>query len=154
MHAEYSHDSPGCRVTESPLNPLQNGRCLVSERVLVVDDHHDAADSLVKLITALGYEAKAVYDGLEAVKQAAEYAPDMALIDIGMPGLDGFETVSRIRQQRGNGHLILVAVTGWSEAEDKRRAYEAGFDLHVAKPMSEKTLVELLALLDPESAGE
>ena len=126
----------------------------MSERILVVDDHRDSADSLVKLISALGYEAKAVYGGLEAVQQAKEFAPDMALIDIGMPGLDGYETVSRIRQQRASGHVILVAVTGRSEAEDKRRAYESGFDLHVAKPMTEQKLAELLALLDPSAASQ
>jgi CheY-like chemotaxis protein len=75
----------------------------------------------------------------------------MALIDIGMPGLNGFETVGRIRQQRGNVTMILVAVTGWTREEDQRKAYDAGFDLHIAKPMTVETLKELLAILDPEA---
>jgi CheY-like chemotaxis protein len=123
----------------------------MKERILVVDDERDAADSLVRLIQVLGYEAKAAYDGEEALREVASYAPDMALIDIGMPGLNGFETVSRIRQQRGNATMILVAVTGWTREEDQRKAYDAGFDLHVAKPMTVETLKELLAILDPEA---
>jgi CheY-like chemotaxis protein len=121
----------------------------VTERILIVDDNRDTADSLARLIKALGYEAKAVYDGLQAVEQASAFLPDMALIDIGMPGLDGYETVSRIRHLLGNTQTILVAVTGWSGDEDKRRAYESGFDLHVPKPMSVEALKELLALVDP-----
>jgi CheY-like chemotaxis protein len=70
----------------------------MSERVLVVDDNRDAADTLARTITEFGYEAKAVYDGNQAIAEAATFLPDMALIDIGMPGLDGYETVSRLRQ--------------------------------------------------------
>jgi len=77
----------------------------------------------------------------------------MALIDIRMPDLNGYETVARIRQQRGSEHVILVAVTGWTREEDKRRAYDAGFDLHIAKPMSAESLRELLVLLDPGTGG-
>lgn len=124
----------------------------MKERILVVDDERDAADSLVRLIQVLGYDAKAAYDGEQAVREVATYSPDMALIDIGMPGLNGFETVSRIRQQRGNVTMILVAVTGWTREEDQRKAYDAGFDLHIAKPMTVETLKELLAILDPEAA--
>src|SRR5262245_26737078 len=103
----------------------------MGERILIVDDDHDTADTLARLIQTFGYEAKAVYDGLQAVEQLNTFSPDMALIDIGMPQRDGYETVSRIRQQGGT-HVILVAVTGWSRDEDKRRAYDSGFDLHVA----------------------
>lgn len=123
------------------------------ERILVVDDERDTADSLARLIESLGYEAKAVYDGSQAIEQAGAFLPDMALIDIGMPDLNGYETVARIRQQRGSQHVILVAVTGWTREEDKQRAYECGFDLHVPKPMSAETLRELLALLDPSAGG-
>jgi CheY-like chemotaxis protein len=73
----------------------------------------------------------------------------MAFIDIGMPGLDGYEVVRRIRQQRSQIHVIVVALTGWSQAADVQRAYNSGFDLHVAKPMGIDTLKELLKLLDP-----
>ena len=119
------------------------------ERILVVDDDRATADTLALLIRALDCEAKAVYSGEAAIQQIAEFEPDMALIDIGMPECDGYETVTSIRQQSGGMHVILVAVTGWSRDEDKRRAYDAGFDLHVTKPMRLETLKELLSLLDP-----
>ena len=122
----------------------------MTERILVVDDDRATADTLSRLIRMLGYESKAVYSGEEAVEQIMKFEPDMALIDIGMPLRDGYDTVAAIRQQPGGTHVILVAVTGWSRDEDKRRAYDAGFDLHVTKPMRVETLKELLGLLDPE----
>jgi len=125
----------------------------VTERILVVDDDRATADTSALLIETLGYEAKAVYSGQAAVEQIAKFQPDMCLIDIGMPERDGYDTVAQIRQQPGGTHVILVAVTGWSRDEDKRRAYEAGFDLHVTKPMRVEMLKELLSLLDPV-AGE
>jgi CheY-like chemotaxis protein len=128
----------------------------VTERILVVDDDRATADTLALLIRTLGCDAKAVYSGQAAVDQISTFEPDMALIDIGMPERDGYDTVAAIRQQPGGKHVILVAVTGWSRDEDKRRAYEAGFDLHVTKPMRVETLKELLSLLDPvaHSAAE
>ena len=122
----------------------------VGERILVVDDNHDAADALAKLIQSFGYEARAVYGGKQAVEETVSFQPDMALLDIGMPDLDGYATVQELRQRRGQVHLIVVAVTGHNSDEDKRHAYESGFDLHVAKPMDVKTLKELLRLVDPE----
>jgi CheY-like chemotaxis protein len=123
----------------------------MSERVLVVDDNHDAADSLVRLINSFGDEAKAVYDGNQAIEQTAEFHPDMVLLDIGMPGLDGYETLTRIRQQRKSRDTIFVALTAWSRDEDKRHAYECGFDLYITKPMTTDKLEQLLTLLDPKA---
>ena len=122
----------------------------MKEHVLVVDDNRDTADTLARLIDTWGFRSRAVYSGEDAIQETARFEPDMALVDIGMPGLDGFETVKRIRQQRGNAHIIIVAVTGWTRSEDKQRAYSSGFDLHVAKPLEPETLRELLAMLDPE----
>lgn len=121
----------------------------MSERILVVDDNRDAADALVRLIRSFGLDALAVYDGLEALAAMVDYLPDMALVDIGMPGLNGYDTVAELRRRRGNEHLIVIAVTAWSRDEDKRRAYDSGFDLHVPKPMSEQRLREILRLLGP-----
>jgi len=122
----------------------------VTERILVVDDNRDAADGLARLIRSFGHEVRAVYGGKDALEETASFLPDMALVDIGMPDLDGYETVTELRQRRGQVHLIVVAVTGHNSDEDKRRAYESGFDLHVAKPMDVDTLKDLLKLLDPE----
>jgi CheY-like chemotaxis protein len=119
------------------------------ERILVVDDNRDAADSLARLIQSFGHDVRAVYDGFTALDETANFQPDMALVDIGMPGIDGYETVRQLRERRGNVHLIVVAVTAWSRDEDKQRAYESGFDLHIPKPMTIETLKELLRLLDP-----
>ena len=121
----------------------------MSQRVLIVDDNVDAADALGRLIHSCGYDVKVVYNGQDAIAETATFQPDMVLLDIGMPGLDGYETVREIRQRRADVHLIVVAVTAWSRDDDKRRAYDSGFDLHVAKPMSKKMLDELLAILDP-----
>ena len=121
----------------------------MKERILVVDDDSDVANSLVRLIITLGYEAKAVYDGRRAAAVAADFMPDMVFIDIGMPGFDGYQTVSRIRAHRECGHAVLIALTGWATNEDRQRSYSHGFDLHIAKAMSVDKLEELLTLLDP-----
>src|SRR5438477_11492485 len=103
----------------------------LNERILVVDDDRATADTLALLIRTLGCEAKAVYSGQAAIDAIGDFEPDMALIDISMPGRNGYETVAGIRQEEGGTHVILVALTGWSREEDKRRAYDAGFALHV-----------------------
>ena len=121
----------------------------MEERILVVDDDRGTADMMARLIRTLGYDAKPVYDGQQALEEVVTYAPDMALIDIGMPQHDGYETVEKIRQLPEGLHCILVAVTGWAREQDKSRAYAAGFDLHVAKPMQAETLQELLTLVGP-----
>jgi len=113
-----------------------------------VDDNHDVADSLVRLLKLLGHEAQAVYDGQSALEIAAHYAPAIALIDIGMPAIDGYEVARRIRG-KGNDKAILVAHTGWSGGTDRQRAYDAGYDLHIAKPVNVTTLKAILALLKP-----
>jgi CheY-like chemotaxis protein len=125
----------------------------MKEHILVVDDNQDAADALARIISGYGYETMAVYSGEDAVRATQSFLPDMAMIDIGMPGLDGYETVKRIRSQRDTDHIILVAVTAWSGEEDKRRAFEYGFDHHVSKPMSTETLEQILALFAAAARG-
>jgi CheY-like chemotaxis protein len=122
---------------------------IVSHRVLIVDDNKDVADSLGQWIRSYGFEVKVVYSGSDAIAETSVFQPDMVLLDIGMPGLDGYQTVSQIRRQRLDVHLIVVAVTAWSDDDHKRQAYDSGFDLHIAKPMRQETLEELLSLLEP-----
>jgi len=121
----------------------------MGKRVLVVDDNRYTADSFARVISLLGYVAETAYSGMEAVERTGEFLPDMVLLDIDMPGMDGYEAVKRIRQDRCHSHPIVVAVTGWAREEDQDRAYDAGFDLHVAKPMSVERLKELMAMLRP-----
>ena len=125
----------------------------MSKRILVVDDSQYVADASARLIAICGYETRAVYDGREALEQSVVFAPDMVLMDIGMPGLNGYEAAARIRLEQRNANVLLVAVTCWTGDQDKRRARENGFDLHVAKPMSLTALYRLLALLHEEPDG-
>jgi two-component system, sensor histidine kinase len=122
-------------------------------RILVVDDNRDAANALARLLAVRGYEAKVAYGGSEALEVAAGFPFDMAFIDIGMPDLNGYETAAKLRQIRASSDVIFVALTGWSREEDKKQAYDAGFHVHVAKPMGESQLAELLALLKPQPPG-
>src|SRR5436190_12171658 len=97
---------------------------------------------------------RAVGSGHDAIQEAATFHPDLAFIDIAMPGLNGYETVAEIRRQCGAVNVICVALTGFSQPADKQRAYEAGFDLHVAKPMDMGTLEKVLSLIDPVQASQ
>ena len=117
-------------------------------RILVVDDNCDAAESLSKLLNAVGAEARAVYSGVEALQLLEPYRPAVMLVDIGMPGMDGYEVARRIRQTPRYNSVTLVALTGWGQEEDRRRSQAAGFDFHLTKPLDFKTLQSLLGSLD------
>lgn len=112
-------------------------------RILVVDDNEDAADSLATLLGVLGYEVKVAYDGPEAIQAADAFAPEAALLDIGLPHLSGYDIAQHIRGTRG-GDVLLAAITGWGQEEDRRRAREAGFDSHFTKPADFEQLTALL----------
>ena len=106
-----------------------------AKRVLVVDDNQDAAEMLAVLLTAWGLQTRVAYDGLSALTIAQDFEPAVALLDIGLPGLDGYETALRMRQQSWGRTALLVAVTGWGQATDLARSREAGFDHHLVKPV-------------------
>ncbi|MEO8505031.1 MAG: PAS domain S-box protein [Acidobacteriota bacterium] len=112
-------------------------------RILVVDDSRDSAESLVLLLRLLGHETRAAYDGLEAVHAAEDFRPDVVLLDIGLPKLNGYEAARRIREVHG-ADLTLIALTGWGQAEDRRTSREAGFDHHLTKPVEFEVLLGLL----------
>ena len=111
-------------------------------RVLVVDDNEDAADSLATLLGVMGYEVRIAYDGPEAIQTADEFEPAVALLDIGLPKLSGYDIARHVRARRG-GEVLLVAITGWGQEEDRRKAREAGFDHHFTKPADFDRLLEL-----------
>lgn len=113
-------------------------------RVLIADDNRDAADTLAMLLSMEGYEVRTVYGGRAAVSAAETFRPDVALLDIGMPEVNGYAAAKAIRQQRGGADIYLVAITGWGQQEDKRQALEAGFAAHVTKPLDPNLLRNLL----------
>jgi CheY-like chemotaxis protein len=112
--------------------------------VLVVDDNHDAADSLGVLLALLGLEARTAHDGLAALAELDEFRPSAILLDLGMPGTDGYEIARRVRQHPCGRNVTLVALTGFGQERDSRRAAEAGFDHHLTKPLDLEMLRELL----------
>lgn len=119
-------------------------------RILVVDDNLDAAEVLSRLLQLLGHEVRTANGGHEALKIAEEFEPEVVAMDLGMPGMDGFETASLMRQQPWGGRARLVALTGWGQADDRKRSAEAGFDRHLVKPVSLDALETLMAELDAE----
>ncbi|MBV8405553.1 MAG: response regulator [Gammaproteobacteria bacterium] len=127
-------------------------------RLLIVDDNHDAADTLAMLLTLEGHDVKTAYDGRTALSLARISRPDVALLDIGMPEFDGYETARAIRQERGGRDVCLVALTGWGQEQDKRRALEAGFDTHLTKPVElgemRRVLAELVSAAQEKRSNE
>jgi PAS domain S-box-containing protein len=117
-------------------------------RILVVDDNRDAADSLAVLLRLMGHEVHTAHDGLEAVGAATVLRPDVVLLDIGLPKLNGYDAARRVRQERGEG-VMLIALTGWGQEEDRRLSREAGFDYHLTKPVELGALQQLLAAAKP-----
>jgi len=113
-------------------------------RVLVADDNVDSATSLAMLLRLMGNEVHTAHDGLQAVAVARDLQPDLALLDIGMPKLNGYDTCQRIREQSGGRKVLLVALTGWGQDEDIRRSHLAGFDRHLVKPVEPAALEKLL----------
>jgi CheY-like chemotaxis protein len=121
-------------------------RPIPAKRILVVDDNEDSAESLGALLGFLGVDVRTALDGPSALEAYAEYDPAIAFLDIGMPGMDGYEVARRIRASFPERKTILVALTGWGQAEDRRRAREAGFDHHLVKPADFAALKALLSL--------
>jgi CheY-like chemotaxis protein len=117
---------------------------LVPRRILVVDDNVDAANTLNLLLRSLGHETCVVHDGVKALKMAVEFRPDVVLLDIGMPGLDGYEVARRLNSLKKERRFRIVAVTGWGQESDRERSRAAGFDLHLIKPVDAGTLQRAL----------
>jgi CheY-like chemotaxis protein len=114
-------------------------------RILIVDDNVDSADSLAMLLQLSGHEAHTAYDGLQALETAQRLQPDVMLLDLGLPGLDGCEVCRRVRQQPWARRTLLVAVTGWGQAADRQRSQDAGFDVHLVKPVDVPALEQIIA---------
>jgi CheY-like chemotaxis protein len=121
-------------------------------RVLVVDDNRDSADSLKLLLQIWGHQARCAYGGEEAMAVVAEFSPDVVLLDIGLPGMSGYELAQRLRELPGARNATLVAVTGYSRAEDRERTAAAGFHHHLVKPVDPAALEAFMRDL-PRHAG-
>lgn len=128
----------------------QTGAELAPHRVLVVDDNVDAAQTLAAMLTLHGQDVRTAFGGLEALEVDAQWRPDAAVLDIGMPGLSGYELCERIRAQARGRSPLLIACTGWGQDADRDRAHDAGFDFHLVKPIEPAVLLRLLATLDQE----
>jgi CheY-like chemotaxis protein len=149
-------EGPGCgsefRVRLPILVPTPPGRHAeprkagpaATRRILIVDDNEDSATALATLLRMSGHETVTAHDGLAAVAAAENYRPDVLLLDISLPKVDGHEAARRIRRQPWGKEMLLVALTGWGQDEDRRRSKEAGFDEHLVKPVDYQALQKLL----------
>ncbi|RYF36556.1 MAG: response regulator, partial [Comamonadaceae bacterium] len=121
------------------------GQPLSHTRVLVVDDNHDAGDSLAMILEMLGAQVQVARSGAEAIEAFPAYQPSAVLLDIGMPGMNGYEVARTLRSRFPAQQAVLVALTGWGQEDDRKRAREAGFDHHLVKPAEIDALQNLLA---------
>jgi CheY-like chemotaxis protein len=135
-----SHRGPHTEIGATSMPP---------HNILVVDDSRDGADSLGMVLRMMGAEPRVVYDGPSALAAIRDHPPSTVLLDIGMPGMDGYEVAAAIRKDPACAHLRMIALTGWGSEEERRRSREAGFDDHWVKPVDPAKLRELLG-----TAGE
>jgi CheY-like chemotaxis protein len=143
--SDMNSDPRNSSHTEQALAPREaaaNNR----PRVLVVDDNRDGAESLGMLLEMDGCEVSLAFGGQQALHSFETFQPHIALLDIGMPGMDGYELARRIRQNARGSSVLLVALTGWGQADDKKRAADAGFDEHLTKPVDPDLLGRLITL--------
>lgn len=126
----------GCLAMTAP----HSGTTPPRQRLLVVDDNRDAAESMSMLLQLWGYDVLCAYDGLNALKAAASFRPDAVFLDIGLPGMDGYEVAERLRQLPDGARMSLIAITGYGQDADRRRSREAGIDHHLVKPVAPETL--------------
>jgi CheY-like chemotaxis protein len=136
--------SQKCLVSEEPVTVEGNCPNRGRQRVLVVDDSRDAANSLTLLLQAMGHEVQTVHDGPAALAAARVQRPEVVLLDIGLPHMDGYEVASRLRHQPETQDAFLVAMTGFGQDEDRRRSQEAGFNCHLVKPVDPDHLRQIL----------
>jgi len=128
-----------------PVTPRHKPRApTIHRRILIADDNHDAGESLAMLLRIEGHDVSVVYNGQQAVAKIEALPPDIALLDIGMPRLSGYEVARIVRRKFGADSPLLIAITGWGQESDKARALAAGFDLHFTKPIDAERMLEVL----------
>jgi CheY-like chemotaxis protein/two-component sensor histidine kinase len=145
--AEFVVRLPAAAGAAAAATPAEEPRTprAPSRRVLVVDDNADSAAMMAAVLELQGHEVRVACDGHQAVEAAVEFVPDVALLDIGLPGLSGYEVAQRMRTDPRTCSAHLIAVTGWGHEEDRQRALESGFDAHLTKPADPEHIIELVA---------
>jgi len=132
-------------MNDEAVNPSPSARPQAQRKILVVDDNRDAADSLALLLRLMGNDVRVARDGASALALAPEFGPAVVLLDIGLPGMDGYEVARGLRARPELTGVVLIALTGWSQDEDRPRSHEAGFDHHLIKPVDIGALQALLS---------
>lgn len=132
-----------------PVDAKPSSRTARRHKVLIAEDGKDAADSMAMLLTIMGHDVKVAYDGEEAVTMAGEFRPAAIIMDVGMPKLNGYDAARRIRGEVWGRHVHLIALTGWGQADDRRRSKDAGFDQHFTKPVDLAELEKVLSAVKP-----
>lgn len=118
------------------------GQQIISHRILIVDDNRDAADTIAELLEAYGHATATAYGGREALAASLVFAPEIVFLDIGMPGMDGYETAAELRRLKGCAPQRIVALTAWNDAHARARIAAAGFDIHLTKPAPLELLLD------------
>jgi signal transduction histidine kinase len=139
---------PKSRRAPQPVPALKSDPTVVTRRILVVDDNRDAAETLAAMLRLEGNEVDTAFDGVGAVSATAEFRPDIVLMDLGMPKLDGYEAARAIRRDTRGTDVVLIAITGWGGDVDRQMSHEAGFDRHLVKPVVPTELLAMLSSLD------
>lgn len=150
--SEFTVRIPALAATEPAPRATSNsdvGATSAKSRILVVDDNRDAAISLAMMLKVMGNDTQLAHDGVEAVEVATNFRPDVVVLDIGMPRMNGYDACRRIREQDWGSSALMIALTGWGQEEDKRRSEEAGFDAHLVKPANLAALRELICAKAP-----
>jgi CheY-like chemotaxis protein len=143
VHLPRSDDSRPAASPHTAAEPTPAPPTTAARRLLVVDDNEDAANTVAELLQMAGNEVAVASDGLSAVEKTREFRPDVVLLDIGLPDINGYEVARRIRKLEGVRQPILIALTGWGQQQDKQAAADAGFDHHWTKPVDPARLLEL-----------
>ncbi len=131
-------------VAEHATSKLAAGYGSAPRRILLVDDNRDAADSLAMLLQSDGHDTHVAYDGATALERVESLQPEVILLDIGLPALNGYEVCQQIRARSSSRQAVVIAITGWGQESDRRKSRDAGFDAHLVKPVAYSELVTLV----------